>query len=272
MKLSVSIYSLYQSLTEKKITLKDALKFYKDQGIEYIEFIVDVFNEDCTQKNIKPLLDQYGIKVSSYSVSNEFANVGNLDAEIEKIREGIDWAVYFGASKVRVFSANFQKDDITVQDAIDLCAGAFKKITPYAEAKNVTLCLENHGQFINRSEYLNAIIGKVNSPRFKACADVGNFIIGLEEPLSAVKNLGDRIGHVHFKDFLISENGTRDLGNGTRCSAARLGQGSVPLKEIVKYLNESGYGDMTLSLEYEAGGDDITNTAESYAYMKQIAG
>jgi inosose dehydratase len=77
--------------------------------------------------------------------------------------------------------------------------------------------------------------------------DMGHYMFGGGDPLSALKNHEERIWHIHFKDChpeIASRARTegwdyfKSVGNGVFCE---LGKGAVDFPAIVKELNSKGY-------------------------------
>lgn len=79
------------------------------------------------------------------------------------------------------------------------------------------------------------------------CLDMGHYAFGGGDPVEALKTYGDRIWHVHFKDFdpLVAKNSRKVNGDyfdaikkGVFCE---LGKGIVDFKTIVDLLNKQKY-------------------------------
>ena len=79
------------------------------------------------------------------------------------------------------------------------------------------------------------------------CLDMGHYAFGGGDPVAALKRYGDRIWHVHFKDFdpgvgQASKESEHDyfesVANGVFCE---LGRGAVDFAQIVCTLRQRGY-------------------------------
>lgn len=272
MKLSVSIWSIHSKVYSNEMNNLDFIRLCHKNGIRYVE-LLDVFlkTEDEIEKAIK-LLEELKMEVSSYSIGNDFVQSNEEDRklQLEKVFRGIDTASRFNAKYMRVFSGD-GKEGIPFETARQWIVDNFKKAAKYAEAKGVTMVVENHGLFVGKSSQVKGLIEEVGSKYLRANADVGNFMLANENPLEAVKALKDYIAFVHFKDFKEvspEEAGYRAL-DGRKYVGTILGQGEVPMEEIVKFLRESGYEGF-LSIEFEGPGAQIEGTLESIKYSNEI--
>lgn len=270
MELSVSAWCVQKKLYSKEMDILDFIKYCSINSVKNVE-LLDCFMEDKIDEIIN-LLAALNMKVSSYSIGNDvvYQSKEKRDEEVDIMLSAIDVAVKLNTKLVRVFSGNV-KDNIAYAEGKQWILESLSKVSKYAEEKNITLVLENHGFFAGKSSQVKEIIETVNSPFLKSTSDVGNFILVEENPLDAVKNLKDHIGYIHFKDF-------KDLGeaesvyssiSGKHYQGVILGQGDVPLKEIVAYLDEIGYKGY-LSIEYEGVGDPLLETSESIKYAKAL--
>lgn len=75
--------------------------------------------------------------------------------------------------------------------------------------------------------------------------DTANMIFGGEQPLAFLKGMPvERIGYVHLKDVVISEERVTAgeyLEDGRRVDAVSAGEGIIPVAELLKELKRRGY-------------------------------
>ena len=121
--------------------------------------------------------------------------------------------------------------------------------------------MENHGNLSGKGEQVMAIIEGVDSPRFRATADTGNFTTVGEDAVKSVRMLLPWIAHVHFKDCTMGELGS--------FQGAIFGQGDVDIKTIVGLLKDFGYKG-AVSFEYEGPEPEIENVVKSAEFTKDI--
>jgi sugar phosphate isomerase/epimerase len=270
MELSVSAWCLQKKLYSKEIDILDFIVYCNNNSIKNVE-LLDCFINNNLDKTIE-LLSYLNMKVSSYSIGNDFVYESKEKREQEElyVLSGIDTAVTLNTKLLRIFSGNV-KDNISYEQGKEWILQSLSKVSKYAEEKGVTLVLENHGFFAGKSNQVKEIIETIHSPYLKSTSDVGNFILVEENPLDAVANLNNHIGYIHFKDFKYvgDDESVYSSISGKHFQGVILGKGDVPLKEIVDYLNKIGYNGY-LSIEYEGVGDPLLETSESIAFAKSI--
>jgi len=116
------------------------------------------------------------------------------------------------------------------------------------------------------------------------CLDTGHLAIGGQDPAEFARQAADRVGHVHLKDvnldlapgllrreYSIMQGVQRDL-------FTPLGQGDVPIAEVIEILEGAGYRgwyvieqDTAILGEAPAEGDGpITSVGQSMAYLREV--
>ncbi|MEG6613375.1 sugar phosphate isomerase/epimerase family protein [Pseudoclostridium thermosuccinogenes] len=272
MKLSVSAWCLEKLLFGNKMDIPDFIRLCNQNGVEYVELLDCFLKKDEDIQKAKELLGELGMKVSAYSIGNDFVQPDEeaRRKEIEAVKKGVDVACSLNTKLLRVFSGS-PKEGIAFEDASGWIIDSLKECARYAEEKGITMVLENHGLFAGKGSQVKEIIVKVGSENLKANTDLGNFLLVNEDPFMAVRELKDYVGFVHFKDFKeVGENEPGYKGiDGRKYQGTIIGQGQVPMKEVVDFLHENGY-DGFLSIEYEGIGDPVTETIESIKYTKSI--
>jgi len=270
MKLSVSAWSVHQNLFGHLMTLHEFIDFCQSNKVEAIELLDCFWEDDKHPGKIKKYLNEINMPVSAYSIANDFVQ-GEEDRaiEIEKVKSGIDMAVFLSTPILRVFSGDI-KEGISYEQGKAWIFECFKICAEYAEAKGVTMVLENHGRFAGKSNQVKEIISAVGSNALKANTDTGNFLLVGENPLDAVKNLEEHIGFVHFKDFkkAVDEIGYM-ADDGSWFEGTAIGDGEVPLNDIVSFLRSAGYGGY-LSIEFEGSGDPVEGTLKSINQTRAV--
>src|SRR5690606_26814518 len=90
---------------------------------------------------------------------------------------------------------------------------------------------------------------KTDSSLLGLCLDLGHYAFGGGNPIAALEKYGDRIWHVHFKDYdpqAAQKSAAADgdyfdaLKRGVFCE---LGKGAVDFKAALDELARSGYED-----------------------------
>ncbi|MFW6311829.1 MAG: sugar phosphate isomerase/epimerase family protein [Nanoarchaeota archaeon] len=271
MKLSVSIWSVFEKVEANQMDNLSFIEFCKQEEVKYVE-LLDLYLEKNNIDDINSLLKNYNMGVSSFSVTNDFVdpNKEKRKIEVEKLKESIDVANFLKAKYVRVFSGN-KKDGVEYEQARLWIVECFKELVPYAKSRGVTMVIENHGLFVGKSFQVKELLNDIDSEFMKANVDVGNFLLANENPYNAVNNLEDYIAFVHLKDMKSVEKDAEGLIalDGSKYEGTLLGKGEVPLIKIINYLSKIKYNGF-MSIEFEGKGDPLKGTRESINYIKSI--
>jgi len=275
MKLGLSQWSLRQWFRAGAMNLEKFLKYAKDQGCQGVE-LLDMFWRDDEEKARAPaLLEKYGLELSAYSLSNDFAHddLQKRQEQMEYMQAGIDDVAMLGAGISRVFGGS-PKEGMSFEKARDYIVEGLRASSAYAASKNVVLALENHGRLCGKADQVLELIREVGSPSFRANPDLANFTGVSDDPVEATRKLTEFTVHVHCKDIKIVPPqqvaaGERRRADGTALRGCALGEGSVDLSACLQVLREAGY-DGYLSIEYEGREDPTTGVPKSIQYVKQL--
>jgi hydroxypyruvate isomerase len=159
-----------------------------------------------------PLMKEHGLGVSLCS-SHGFArgpvNPANHAFCIEKLREGIDLAVQWGAPGVITFTG-MREPGITDEQATKNCVACWKQVIGYAQEKGINLVLEHlnsrddshpmkghPGYFGDDVDQCVELIRLVDSPRMKLLFDVYHVQIMNGDVIRRIREYKDVIGHYH---------------------------------------------------------------------------
>jgi len=157
-------------------------------------------------------ITELGLKISLVD-SHGFAR-GPLDPENhpfveQKLREGIDRAVEFGAPSVITFTG-MTKAGISEQAARKNCLDCWRKVMPYAEEQGITLVLEHlntrddshpmkghPGYWGDDLELCADLIRAIDSPRFRLLFDIYHVQIMHGDLIRNIRRYHELVGHYH---------------------------------------------------------------------------
>ncbi len=160
---------------------------------------------------------------SSVQIAGFLADCGwdLCDPEIHKdwvkgAAESIDQAVAVGAPSLIVTTGN-EMDSIPRDQQHDAIVESLQAIAPYAEEKDITLCLEPLNVLVDHAGYYLvtsaegfAVIDEVNSPNVKLLYDIYHQQISEGNVIATIRENIGRIGHFHVADV----PGRREPGTG----------------------------------------------------------
>jgi hydroxypyruvate isomerase len=159
-----------------------------------------------------PVIRQLGLGISlgnSHGFAQGPFNRANHPAVIAALREGIDAAAQVGCGKVITFTG-MREPGISDEEGAKNCVDAWKQVVGYAEAKQITLCLEHlnsrddshpmkghPGYFGDHVDFCIELIKRVGSPRFKLLFDVYHVAIMDGDVIRRLRQYREYIAHVH---------------------------------------------------------------------------
>lgn len=109
-------------------------------------------------------------------------------------------------------------------------------------------------------------------PGLRYVFDTGNFFFANEDALAALERLRNGVDHVHVKDRSLrpTSGAGKACLDGTLMYPCAVGQGVIPVKEIVTRLAATGY-DGVYAMEFYGVPDYAAAMEESSAYMLNCA-
>lgn len=131
----------------------------------------------------------------------------------------------------------------------------------WARELNIDLLLEPHGILTDTVDGMKKLLdGLGNEDVMGVNLDTGNSWLGGGDPLQFVKELGDRIKHVHWKDMGEEWLDKRGKIFGCGMGTIPVGDGIVGIQEIVEALDDIGFdGPTTLEV---AGKEAVLESAK----------
>lgn len=113
------------------------------------------------------------------------------------------------------------------------------------------------------------------------CMDTGHMFLGGVDPVTFVREHGDRVGHVHFKDIRLDIARRVQAGELTYYEAVLagvytpLGQGDVDVRAIIDALTDHGYTgwyvleqDLVVTSEPGAGDGPVADAKASVEFLR----
>ncbi len=262
MKIGITSYSLSKAIKAGEMDILAAIRWVAENGGEHIELSPAGYTLTGNPALVEAIVQETsrsGIAISSYTIGANFIKPTEAEyrAEIQRIKSEVDIGRALGVQRMRHDAGSRPREEATVanfeRDLPQLVA-ACREIADYAAQYGITTSVENHGFHVQGSERVQRLVLGVDRPNFRTTLDVGNFLCADEDPLIAVKNNAAFASHVHMKDFYVRE---RDAGEGFFRSrhgrylrSAIVGQGDIPIPEIIQVIRQAGY-DGYISIEFE---------------------
>ncbi|HVT11922.1 MAG TPA: sugar phosphate isomerase/epimerase family protein [Fimbriimonadaceae bacterium] len=244
--------------------------FYNDPGADRIALFTTAQVAD-RRKAAQEALAETGLPIPIFSVANNFAkhDPAERQADLNKIKFGVDEALLYGAKVVRVFAGDVS-ETVTFDQAREYIVDGLAKASVYAHQHGIRLALENHGTLAGRGEQVCGLIEDVRArsgnDALGANPDTGNFLIVNQPSHEAIREVARYANMVHFKDFAPAPEGWEGFSyktiTGDPLVGTAVGEGVVKLGDCIQALKDAGF-DGWLSVEYEGEEDPLTAVPRS---------
>lgn len=129
-------------------------------------------------------------------------------------------------------------------------AGAEKIAGAVKDAYGIRTVFHHHcAGYVETPEEIDMLMALTDPELLGLCLDMGHYAFGGGDPVEALKKYGNRIWHVHFKDYSPEAAKASREANGDYFDAIKrgvfceLGKGAVDFQSIVKILEEMKYND-----------------------------
>jgi sugar phosphate isomerase/epimerase len=259
--ISVMSWSFASVLRTGETDTAAVIRFVRELGVDAVELMDGFIGADQVPA-VRRALDESGCAHVCYDVGADFVTPDReaRRAAAEKVVAALERGAALGARRALVVPGTL-KEGVSPAVARGWIVEGLKACLPEARRLGLELTIEDHSSqaaVYGRSEHLEYICDGVG--QLAVTYDVGNFLLGGEDPVAAAERLGPRIVHAHYKDWhrvpAASEPPPRTVAgiDGQRYMGAVLGEGIVDLAGATAALRRIGY-DGYVSVEYEGTGD-----------------
>ncbi len=234
------------------MSLDDTLTLCQDAGYDAVELTfgegkdTDINMSDTELKGIATKCEAAGVEISSITAG--YANRGNLlslDDEQRKngaksLARGLEVAGALGVGGILLHPGQLSVEG-TYQQVWDNLVGILKDLAPSAEIHKVAIGLENvWNRFLLSPKEMREIVDEIDSDWVGTYLDTAN-MMAYGYPEHWIRELGDRIKRVHFKDF---SRGSHQFVN--------LLDGDTDWAAVMEAFRSVGYDGYVI---HEVGGD-----------------
>lgn len=187
------------------------------------------FNDPAKRDAPIAAFKKAGVRVFSLGVQTF---TGNVAVE----RQWFEFAKQAGAKYI---SAHFRIDSF--RDAIKVASGL-------SEAYGIKLAIHCHGGYMfgGSLDVIEHLVS-LGKPYIGVNIDTAWCMQAAGKPVEWVRKLGSSVYGIHYKDFVFDRAG--------KWSETVVGEGNLPLKELVTALDETGFAGFSV-IEYEADPQD----------------
>ncbi|MCZ8514170.1 sugar phosphate isomerase/epimerase [Paenibacillus filicis] len=217
----------------------DAIDF-RGVGTEMNIYKLSAFSDSA--QSTKKQIQAAGLRVSCFSSSVQLVSIEKFGDYLAEIEAYAKLCALFGTRYIRVFGGKIgDRDRAEALQAMVMHAERMGKIAKEYGAK---LLLETHDDWTACGE-VKRFMEQVDTEAYGVLWDVHHpyRMLG-ERPETTWEALGEWIDYVHVKDSLLTPDNPRGY------QYCLLGEGDVPLRNIIEVLERNGYNGY-YTLEWE---------------------
>jgi len=267
----------YNTNSYHGFTVDETLEGIAAAGFKYVELCAvrgwtehimpDMSDEELDR--VQKKMDDLGLKAVALGGHCNLTD----NERLKDFEKNIELAHRFGMKYIisSTGEAHFGEEEGNPDDVL---IANIKTLVPTLEKYDMTMALEIHGEY-GTGESLYRLTRGVDSPYVGINYDTANVVFyGGLSPLDDIKTCIDDVKFVHLKD---------KIGWGNEWNLPAVGQGELPLKEFMDYMDAQGYeGIYSIEVEYDQeycmrdkdqpGDLDRANQSavDAYTYMKSI--
>ncbi len=204
-----------------------------------------------------------GVKVTALGGGAVVGLNGDVaEDRCDELMKVIDHADALDARIIRVFtehdfthSKHYVLPAERVTDALyETLSAAFNRLGNYAQTKNVSLAIENHGGTSATGARLKRLLDMTPYESVGVTYDPANYAYGGEDPYAALLAVQDRVLYTHWKDVAHTEAGVEYRA---------FGEGDIDWTPIIRALLTSFDGIWAIEYERKVDSDLETLMAGS---------
>ena len=180
------------------------------------------------------------------------------------LRRHLEIAARLEAAMMRTYLGfNPREKSVIIKDEVEAAVRALDAVAPQAQSLGVRIAVENHCDLT--TDALLDLIQRVGSPSVGVCADLGNFMIHLENPVESVRKLAPFIINTHFKDYAFTMENW-----GFKAFGVALGDGMIDLQAILEILvTESRLDRIMLEVPVEKEATEDATLAKEDDFVRR---
>jgi len=193
---------------------------------------------------IKRACEKAGIKLSGLSSHTALCKP---DVSTNYLKQAIRFAAECGAPVVNTDEGPKPAWTTEAEDHV-LMRYVLKEAAAVAEARGILIGIEPHQQYSQHPDGLDKIYDLVDSDAIGINFDTGNSYLCGHDPIEWLKNVKDRMVHLHAKDISIQQSeDKRGKVTGTPAGCA-CGEGVIDWPKVIEICKEAPR-DIVLSVE-----------------------
>lgn len=256
MRISCTSFSFDRDMHEGKTGLPGFYEFCRNEGIDAVEFWDEHLPERPDGEFVdktRQRLQNYGLALATIAVNNhDFTSMDEAerDHDIARVKRWIDIVDEFDCPILRVLPGDLKVLNTYRSARYPLVRAAFEECVAYAQARGVTLAIENCPREAKHRAVVD-LVEDLATPFLRTCPDIGN--LPQAGRYEAWEELVPYAAHVHAKAFDFDDQGEET---------------TIDYSRATRILNESGFQGY-VSLEFEGDGDEAEGVRKTLQLVRR---
>lgn len=255
--MDISMYTTY-ALRQNFASPSMALRHFYDKGVRYGDIVdnelsvypLHLYCDFLTEAGIIPNALVSMVDIASLDDNKRMRSIAVVKGYIDQM-EKLKMPLIMLAPEVKAAQSEDELKRIQ-----ELLIRGVSDIIEYTKGSGIKVTVENQSTLTRGDSKMDDIRYILDCvPNLGFVLDSGNFFCIGEDVLKAYELLSDRLVHMHAKDWTFHPYGAFVRENMPRFSGAALGEGLIPLKEIIARLKSDGYGGKVV---IEVNSNNIT--------------
>ncbi|MGN6366988.1 MAG: sugar phosphate isomerase/epimerase family protein [Phycisphaerae bacterium] len=202
------------------------------------------------RRDLKRILASKHLSLDAIRIAaprTSLADPATIDRTLENARKGMNLAHDLGVSTIALNVGNLAD----AKTPADTLVSAIRELAQHADAAGLTLAIGS-----DSSDILAGLLKRVDYDRARSNLDTARIIAAGEDPLKVAENLADSIGQLTAADAVRAGNNLR---------ATFLGEGQLPLPDLLEILQEIGFHGPTI-----VDPRDLSDPATAATHAAQV--
>ena len=204
----------FMSFSCPEADLKEFISIAKKYGFDGIEprigsghrHGIEPGADNIFLRNVREMSAENGIKICCVATSCQFADPETVDENITQAKQAIELASEIGAPAIRVFGGGIPQG-MEREKSFDSVAGALIKLSDFAAAHNVKVCLETHDDWTD-PVWVAKIMQNVSHDFVAVNWDIMHPVLSAGYSMNdSFQILKEWVRHVHVHDGLYTDKG-----------------------------------------------------------------
>lgn len=251
-------------------------------GLEWYAGFLEM-SDEANWPRFRQQVEEKGKVIPMLCCSPDFTHPDKVfrEKQIAQQKRWIDMADALGCSFCRVLSGQ-RRPEISREEGIQMAADCIEACLPYAQARGITLILENHykddfwdyPEFAQKMEVFCELVARLTHQNFGVNYDPSNTYLAGEDPLELLKRVSNRVVTMHASDRYLIEGTLEDLrreeggaaGYAKRLRHGEIGKGLNDYDAIFTELKRVGFNGW---ISIEDGVEGMDQLERSVTFLRK---